>query len=242
MTMTTMNEIGAFHYRSDAALTSGGSVTGAVGAVSQAPQYTYTFKNFFHPFIGELLKKLNNASVAGMLDPDFLSTLSQRYTSDDYLVLPGTNTQLTFGDSASGPYGFKTIDLSIGGPYANYNWELLYHIPVMVAVHLSNNQRFAEAQKWFHYVFDPTATDTSVAAPQRFWKFLAFRNASGVQNIDTLLQLLSTPDNSDAKQAVLASYDAMLHDPFQPHAVARAPIGLSMVRRDEVSGQPDRLG
>ena len=50
----------------------------------------------------------------------------------------------------------QDIDVSIGGPYANYNWELLYHIPVMIAVHLSNNQRFAEAQKWFHLVFDPT--------------------------------------------------------------------------------------
>ena len=69
------------------------------------------------------------------------------------------------------------IDLAPGGPYANYNWELLYHIPVMVAVHLSNNQRFAEAQKWFHLVFDPTSTDTSVPTPQRFWKFLVFRGA-----------------------------------------------------------------
>jgi hypothetical protein len=37
-----------------------------------------------------------------------------------------------------------------------------------VAVHLSNNQRFAEAQQWFHLVFDPTNADTTVAAPQRF--------------------------------------------------------------------------
>ena len=54
----------------------------------------------------------------------------------------------------------KAIDLDGSLPYANYNWELVYHIPVAVAVHLSQNGRFAEAQKWFHYIFDPTSTDT----------------------------------------------------------------------------------
>ena len=61
---------------------------------------------------------------------------------------------------------------------ANYNWELLFHIPLTIAVHLSKNQRFAEAQRWFHYIFDPTSNDDVDAdAPQRFWKFLRFRNA-----------------------------------------------------------------
>ena len=50
----------------------------------------------------------------------------------------------------------KEIDLREGGPYANYNWELLFHVPLTIAVHLSKNQRFAEAQRWFHYIFDPT--------------------------------------------------------------------------------------
>ena len=43
----------------------------------------------------------------------------------------------------------KEIDLVDGGPYANYNWELLFHVPLTIAVHLSKNQRFAEAQRWF---------------------------------------------------------------------------------------------
>jgi len=29
---------------------------------------TYTFENFFHPFLGELIGKLNRDSLAGMLD------------------------------------------------------------------------------------------------------------------------------------------------------------------------------
>src|SRR6266851_3075094 len=32
-------------------------------------QFTYTFHNFFHPFISELIAKLNRDSLPGMLDP-----------------------------------------------------------------------------------------------------------------------------------------------------------------------------
>ena len=91
----------------------------------------------------------------------------------DYTLLDAATVSVALED--------QDIDVSIGGPYANYNWELLYHIPVMVAVHLSNNQRFAEAQKWFHLVFDPTSTDTTVPPPERFWKSFVFRNGQGIR-------------------------------------------------------------
>src|SRR5436309_1174035 len=42
-----------------------------VQAVSSSPQdtqFTYTFENFFHPFVGELIAKLNRDSLPGMLD------------------------------------------------------------------------------------------------------------------------------------------------------------------------------
>jgi Tc toxin complex TcA C-terminal TcB-binding domain len=176
----------------------------------------YEFSNFFHPFVGDLINKLNQTSVAGMLDPNFLDGLRQTYTLADYPDI----------DPAAA-MDVKQIDLSVSGPYANYNWELLYHIPVMVAVHLSNNQRFAEAQKWFHYVFDPTCTD-AVDPPRRFWKFLAFRKAKNVTNINTLLELLSTPDDQlddtqkQAKNDLIVGYNRILRDPFNPHAVARS--------------------
>ena len=169
--------------------------------------------------MGDLIKQLNQTSVAGMLDPSFLDTLHAAYTSADYTVLGSRTSAVTLED--------QTIDVSIGGPYANYNWELLYHIPVMIAVHLSNNQRFAEAQKWLHLVFDPTSTDTSVPPPQRFWKSFVFRGADGISDINTLVSLLSTPDSQldaaqiQAKKDVVTGYNAILANPFDPHAVAR---------------------
>jgi hypothetical protein len=180
-------------------------------------QYQYDFKNFFHPYVGALIGQLNATSVPQMLDPGFLAKLNTPYATQEYAPNPANDSSISVTLEP------KNIDTTIGGPYANYNWELLYHLPVAVAVHLSNNQRFAEAQKWFHLVFDPTNTDTSVAAPQRFWRSFVFNNASPVQSIQSLLQTLDSTDPALAatKAQITSAYDAMLQKPFDPFAVAR---------------------
>jgi hypothetical protein len=224
--MTAMREVeglGAFHNASDIGLVYGlGTSQDGNGAITRLPyreEFSYTFGNFFHPFVGNLIKQLNQTSVAGMLDPDFLETLHYAYTSADYTVLDSATVSVALED--------QDVDVSIGGPYANYNWELLYHIPVMIAVHLSSNQRFAEAQKWFHLVFDPTSTDTTVPPPGRFWKSFVFRNGSAIENIETLVSLLSTPDAEldaaqiQAKTDAITGYNGILASPFDPHLVAR---------------------
>src|SRR5262249_26903336 len=98
----------------------------------------------------------------------------------------------------------------------------------IIAVHLSKNQRFAEAQRWFHYIFDPTCNDSSVPVPTRFWKFLAFRYAADTTPIDDQLLLLSTPDEEITdptqkalKKYVLGGYEEIKDKPFHPHVVAR---------------------
>jgi hypothetical protein len=194
---------GANHYAGEVAQVSKGPWAGA-------DRLTYTFQNFFHPRVGELIGRLNRTSVAGMLDPSFLQGLTQDFFTIDYdTTHPSKGVELA-------PFPRKEVDLSVGGPYANYNWELLYHIPVAVAVHLTKNQRFAEAQKWFHLVFDPTAADGSP------WRFLGFQGGTGVTSIDELLQTLSDPaGDSKVKQAILAGYEELQKHPFRPHAVAR---------------------
>jgi hypothetical protein len=213
---------GAFHGATDTRLILGTGLGNDYKPVRAVEVFSYDFENFFHPFVAQLIKQLNLTSVAGMLSPDFLVSLAQSYApatpsgpplvSDPYTALG--NVTIDPGD----------IDVTFGGPYANYNWELLYHIPVMIAVHLSNNQRFAEAQKWFHLVFDPTSTDTQMPTPDRFWRSFVFRNEGPIQNINTLISLLSDPDPAQAKTraAVIAGYNAILANPFRPHVVARS--------------------
>jgi Tc toxin complex TcA C-terminal TcB-binding domain len=217
--MQEIEGLGLFHNASDTGLIHNNAAAGHGPRISWEEKFSYEFRNFFHPFVADLIKQLNQTSVAGMLNPVFLGNLRQPYTAADYSPLDSATVSVTMED--------KNIDVSTGGPYANYNWEMLYHIPVMVAVHLSNNQRFAEAQKWFHLVFDPTSTDTTVAPPERFWTSFVFRSDLDIQNINTLLTLLSTPDTQlsqpqiQAKAEVITGYNAILASPFDPHVVAR---------------------
>lgn len=210
-------------------------------------QFNYAFENFFHPFVGELIAKLNKDSLPGMLDAkwqdnlkwnslvppttpptdsfdaawsdstrqDKIAPKSHNYFRD--LYTPSEDQLVQVG------YSPKEIDISPPGPYANYNWELFFHIPLTIAVHLSKTQRFAEAQHWFYYIFDPTSNDKSVNPPEkRFWKFLAFRQDRDPTQIDELLKLLSDSTADPAlRKTILDGYDAILNMPFQPHAVAR---------------------
>ena len=221
--MKQVEGLGAFHNAGDIGqVFTLGTNQNADGTVTWTPfqeKFSYVFENFFHPFVGDLITQLNQTSVAGMLKPSFLEKLRYIYSSADYTLLPSLTSSVTLED--------QDIDVSIGGPYAGYNWELLYHIPVMIAVHLSGSQRFAEAQQWFHLVFDPTSTDTTVPPPERFWKSFVFRNASPIQDINALVTLLSTPDSQlspaqvRAKADVIAGYNGILANPFDPHLVAR---------------------
>jgi hypothetical protein len=181
-------------------------------------KFTYDFRNFFHPYVGELLEALNKRSLEGMLDPATQS-LAEDFFASAYKVHDS--------DVVGVEYHPKDIDVEEGGPYANYNWELFFHIPLTVAVHLSKTQRFAEAERWFHFIFDPRATDESLDPPQRYWKFLRFRRKEDTYQVAQLLEILSIPDSEateeqlELKARVLEGYEAIKHHPFQPHAVAR---------------------
>jgi hypothetical protein len=183
--------------------------------------FTYKFENFYHPLVDELKTRVKQeSSLAEIFNPEWLESLRKpEFFSELYHP---TNDGHTHIDSFP-----EEIDLSPGGPYANYNWELFFHIPMTVAVHLSKSQRFAEAQRWFHFIFDPTSNDPiepddPIHAHNRFWKFLAFRQSNHPQQMDELLRLLSDPGtDSELRNRIKSGYQAILDKPFQPHAVAR---------------------
>jgi Tc toxin complex TcA C-terminal TcB-binding domain len=191
----------------------------AIADENTDPKFNYTFENFFHPFAGELISKLNRESLSGMLDARWQDSLKQDFF--EALYHPSDN-ELVQVESFP-----KEIDVDEHRPYANYNWEIFFHIPLTIAVHLSKTQRFAEAQRWFHYVFDPTSNDMSVEPPFRFWKFLAFRKEGDSKRIDEIVRLLSipranlAPEDQLRQDDILNGYDAIRNKPFQPHAVAR---------------------
>jgi hypothetical protein len=191
-------------------------------------QFSYTFRTFSHPYVGEMIAKVNTESLDAMLDPAWLQALSTPDPVSDpandyfHIQYQPRNGRLVQVQSFR-----KDIDVSMHGPYAGYNWELFFHLPLTIAVHLSKARRFAEAQRWFHFIFDPTCTDPDIAPPSRFWKFLAFRGAGTPTRIDELLTLLSrspeelSQEEQQLRADILNGYRAILDKPFQPHAVAR---------------------
>jgi hypothetical protein len=104
----------------------------------------------------------------------------------------------TYGPTSSvpQPYPEERVDFSYFGAYSVYNWELFFHIPLLIATQLSQNQQFEDAQKWFHYIFDPT-TNSPDPGPQRFWKCLPFYECSTSDEIngpiENLLAQLDLP-------------------------------------------------
>ena len=192
---------GAFHYSAESKL-----VVANSGATGAAPTFWFSFQTFGNPFVGDLITKLNATSLDDMLDPGSLGTLKRQY-ADDYTTLSAGQVTVDLPDAG--------LDTSPSGPNGPYNWELTYFIPVTVAVHLSNNQRFAEAKSGF--------TGSSTRQPGwPSWKSYVFQNGT-MANIAELIALLSTPDGQLAaalvakKHDVINGYSAILASPYQPH-------------------------
>jgi hypothetical protein len=106
--------------------------------------------------------------------------------------------------------------------YASYNWELFLHAPLAIADFLLSQQRFEDARRWLHVVFDPTTNKTVNSIPQ-FWRFLPFHNDSQPDGIAKLLTWLADPDSGDAavESALTSQIEQWKQNPFMPHLIAR---------------------
>ncbi|MBS1789172.1 MAG: insecticidal toxin protein [Acidobacteria bacterium] len=117
------------------------------------------------------------------------------------------------------PYPVKDLDFTSSGAYSVYNWELFFHAPLTIAIHLSKNQRFAEAQRWFHHIFDPT-DDSDGPTPERFWKVRPFQYTV-VKKIEEILVNLVTGENLALQDETKNNITAWKDAPFRPHLIAR---------------------
>ncbi len=117
------------------------------------------------------------------------------------------------------PYPVKDLDFSSSGAYAVYNWELYFHVPITIAIHLSKNQRFVEAQHWFHFLFDPT-DDSDGPTPERFWKVRPFQSTD-VTKVEEILVNLVTGDDEALRTETIHSIEVWKDAPFRPHVIAR---------------------
>ena len=123
------------------------------------------------------------------------------------------------------------------GAFGTYYREIFFHIPFLLANHLNSQGKYAEAQKWYHYIFNPGADEVinfpsgaTVAEKKKMeldrnWQYLEFREI----NVQKLRDQLNNK----------AAIEAYKKDPFNPHAIAR--LRLSAYQKSIVMKYIDNL-
>ena len=206
-------------------------------SVQHARRILYRFGGHTHPYAERLISELIVHDIKGLEDLDTEVDLRRTYFAHDYApntIVEDVDPVLT-GDSSVAIVAIRRAEAMLeddglpvddldfdyqSGAYAVYNWEVFYHVPFTFAVHLSKNGRYAEAQRWFHYVFDPTDNSDPDLGPKRFWKFKPFR-IDEIDHIEASLFNLATGDNRTARDALVRAIGAWRDSPFRPHLVAR---------------------
>lgn len=113
--------------------------------------------------------------------------------------------------------------------FRGYHWELFFHIPVYIANRLRQDQKFEEAQQWFHRVFNPTSTAEGTS-PEKFWLFRPFRELLSESDENTAFNIREWMRqlNGEHEEAGWQELEQAVHEweqnPFSPHTVARTRI------------------
>lgn len=182
----------------------------------------WRFNVFYHPFTCDFITTAAREGVAKLL------TLKSQLTNDrgqhfaDRYGPDWTQVQQNELDEDKQPVAVtrEHVDFSSAGAYGIYNWELFFHIPWLIATRLQANQRFEEARKWFHYIFDPTSRPgadaplTELKPTQRFWNVLPFWKAEGREDV-------SIDDLLGGAAGLSEAFRQWREDPFKPFVVGR---------------------
>jgi len=178
----------------------------------------YRFQTFYHPYVCLFVRELNRDGVDGLLQRriqiapgSFFNPPHDFNFKTIYDPQPVVDTN----------YPKEEVDFASDSAYAQYNWELFFHAPMLIATRLMENQRFEDAQRWFHYIFDPT--DTSAEdAPQKYWRMGHFFNTTKPQyqaeQIQKLLERLASGASDPQLEDQVRRWRA---NPFNPHLIAR---------------------
>lgn len=173
----------------------------------------YKFETFYHPHADNFIKKINTEGIKGLLNIVTQDKTDTMNFSGNYQP-----TSLVYHK-----YPTNVVDFDYSSSYSLYNWELFFHMPMTIAQRLTNNQQFEEAQKWYHYIFDPTsnADDTGVniiPGKERFWRFRPFYEFTVQQQVMTTSQFMA---NMGSYNDQIAAWEK---NPFKPHVIARMRI------------------
>jgi hypothetical protein len=110
----------------------------------------------------------------------------------------------------------RAVNYARRSPWGDFNWEIRHHAVMLVATQFTRAQRFPEAQRWLHLIFDPTRD--AVGGAERFWRFPPFGDDQGPPIEELLTEL------AQGTITLRDEIDEWAENPFQPHLVARQRI------------------
>lgn len=198
------------------------------------------FKPFFHAYLCTYIRILNSAGI------DNLLTISNQLLTDfrtvggiNWITVTNHFKEQYKPNSANvfQPYPLEEVDFSPTGAYSMYNWELFFHIPMLIANRLSKNQKFEEAMRWYHFIFNPTTHDPAKDA-YRYWQVLPLRNTPQ-ETLKTLMQQLNLPAGDSRRKELETTISYWRESPFSPHLIAR--MRLSAYQKNVVMKYLDNL-
>src|SRR5439155_17191882 len=136
--------------------------------MGQEPRFQYQlqqfhFKNFYHTFVSDFTRMVYDP-LKGI--PALLSRETQLKNTGFRFFDAYQPTTASVVEATADPnkpdsefYPAEVVDFSPDGAYSPYNWELSFHVPLLIANSLSKNQRFEEARDWYHFIFNPIGVE-----------------------------------------------------------------------------------
>lgn len=192
---------------------------------------------FFHPYISDFNEKIIVYGVNGLLksrkDSGFFRQQVVYPLFGNAGVITSFNEELGLRQLNSFDLDpqkeidkpRKDIAFDTYEAYSLYNWEIFFHIPILIASQLSKNQQFEASMHWFHYIFDPFDVNPGDRhkwmQPWQVQPFYEISKTFPAERLEDLMQGLAgnKRDRDFLNQIMLWREDA-----FKPHLLARRRI------------------
>jgi hypothetical protein len=203
----------------------GGTPAGGSGGLPPPPPNQlphFLFKPFYHPFVDTFGREVLRHGIDGLFTRD-LQLRPYNYPKPPSGMLQPFSFSATYQPSTNvwPSYPVEEIDYSFSGAYAQYNWELFVHAPLVVAQRLMDNQQHSSTKKWLEFMFNPMDASAD-PAPQKFWKPKIFYETTSAQYAQQQIQeLLDQLAGASVGWPIVQQVQDWRADPFDPHVVAR---------------------
>ncbi|MGH9871288.1 MAG: neuraminidase-like domain-containing protein [Pyrinomonadaceae bacterium] len=197
------------------------------------PNGRFHFKNFYHPLVCDFASLVYNPlqGIPALMrrETQLKNTgfsFQQNYRPTLAVV------QLPADPKDVDSYPDEYVDFTPDGSFSPYNWELFFHLPLLIGNTLSRELHFEEARDWYHFIFNPIGLDSAVTGGSimsKYWITKPFFETADPQyvqqRIENILRMLagdtSVPGFSlQAKKDLEDQVRDWRTYPFEPHRIA----------------------